>query len=80
MKAHLLKTEYRYYDSVENGTKTHEVRLNDRDFQIGDLVVLARYLGPEKGFSGSVMSFFISEVIDLAPVGLVGWCSFDLLE
>lgn len=40
---HHLKTTDRYFDAVEDGSKTFEVRLNDRGFQTGDLLVLRRY-------------------------------------
>lgn len=37
---HYLKTLTKYYDDVENGSKSFEVRFNDRNFQVGDLLVL----------------------------------------
>lgn len=37
---HHLKTETAYYQAVEQGTKKFELRLNDRDFQIGDMIYL----------------------------------------
>lgn len=40
---HHLKTTDRYFDAVEDGSKTFEVRLNDRAFQTGDVLVLRRY-------------------------------------
>ncbi len=39
-KCHYLKTERKYYQAVEYGAKTFEVRKNDRDFNVFDLVVL----------------------------------------
>lgn len=40
MTTHTLKTEPEYFQSVLDGTKTAEVRLNDRDYQVGDVLVL----------------------------------------
>jgi len=40
---HKLKTWARYWDSVASGEKTFEVRLNDRAFQTGDILVLEKY-------------------------------------
>ena len=40
---HDLKTIDLYFDAVERGEKTFEVRLNDRAFQTGDLLILRRY-------------------------------------
>lgn len=38
MKIHKLKLQKQYWDSINEGTKTCEVRLNDRDFQKGDFI------------------------------------------
>lgn len=37
---HHLKTETEYYQAVEKGLKKFELRKNDRDFQIGDMLYL----------------------------------------
>lgn len=37
---HYLKTETEYYKAVENGVKTFDLRKNDRDYQIGDIIHL----------------------------------------
>lgn len=39
---HKLKTLDLYFDAVKAGTKTFEVRVNDRAFQTGDILVLER--------------------------------------
>jgi len=38
MKLHELKIKEEYYREVESGTKTFEIRKNDRDFQVGDYI------------------------------------------
>ena len=38
MKLHELKIKRTYHDDVIAGRKTFEIRKNDRDFQVGDLV------------------------------------------
>ena len=40
MKEHDLKIAPEYFDAVDSGEKTFEIRLNDRDFKVGDTVVL----------------------------------------
>lgn len=40
---HELKIWPQYYKRVSDGTKTFEVRNNDRDFQMGDSVTLREY-------------------------------------
>ncbi len=42
MAEHHLKTDPAVYDAVESGAKTHEVRLNDRGYQVGDTLALQR--------------------------------------
>jgi hypothetical protein len=43
MKTHLLKTWPEYYSRVESGQKKFELRKNDRDFQVGDTLILQEY-------------------------------------
>jgi uncharacterized protein DUF3850 len=40
-KHHDLKCETEFYQAVERGDKTFEVRYNDRDYTVGDMVTLA---------------------------------------
>lgn len=48
-QTHILKTWPTYWDAVERGDKTFEVRINDRSFQKGDVVTLRRLLRDEAG-------------------------------
>lgn len=43
MKTHKLKTLPVYFDAVQRGDKTFEIRKNDRDFQAQDALVLAEW-------------------------------------
>lgn len=54
MKVHELKTELEQYNAIVDGRKTAEFRRNDRDFEVGDKLVLRKwdddcsmYVGPE---------------------------------
>lgn len=38
-KVHFIKLNELYCDAVEQGIKTAELRVNDRDYKVGDLVV-----------------------------------------
>ena len=40
---HELKTLPKYYKAVVKGEKTFEVRKDDRDFQVGDTLLLQKY-------------------------------------
>lgn len=37
---HILKTDPEPFQAVKRGDKTHEIRFNDRNFQLGDFLVL----------------------------------------
>ena len=42
MAVHYLKIKDEYYTDVEIGLKTFELRKNDRDFQVGDILMLIK--------------------------------------
>lgn len=46
MKTHNLKTLPEFYFAIKRGSKTFEVRENDRDYKVGDILVL-HYFNPE---------------------------------
>lgn len=39
MTTHRLKVFIKYADAIMNGTKTFEIRKNDRNFKVGDKIV-----------------------------------------
>lgn len=43
MKIHELKIWPVYFEDVLSGAKTFELRKNDRDFQVGDILVLKEF-------------------------------------
>lgn len=48
---HALKTLPEYFDAVIRGRKTFEIRLNDRDFHVGDYLALNEFY-PVHGYTG----------------------------
>lgn len=38
MKLHILKIKYEYFMDIGCGRKTFELRKNDRDYKVGDLI------------------------------------------
>ena len=42
-KTHQLKCFAEYLDRIQSGQKTFEIRKNDRDFQVGDELVLVEF-------------------------------------
>ena len=47
MKTHFIKTWPAYFERVLEGQKEFEVRKNDRDYQVGDILVL-EWFNPDK--------------------------------
>ena len=63
-KTHELKILPQYYAAVADGTKTFEIRKNDRDYQTGDIVTLKEYNEDTKEYTGNESSFKIGFVTD----------------
>jgi len=59
---HELKLHANYYRRVEKGTKTFEIRYNDRDYQVGDILHLMEYDGKE--LTGKYLERVITYITD----------------
>lgn len=60
MKIHKLKTLPKYFKAQLLGNKQFEVRKNDRDFHVGDVLILEEYQG---GYSGVVLYVRVTYVL-----------------
>lgn len=74
MKIHKLKLNAKYYEDSERGIKTFEIRKNDRDYNIGDVLELREYIEDIRGlgyYTGNVHWKIITYILDddlyLAP-------------
>lgn len=81
---HELKIKPEYFAAVVNGEKTFEIRNNaDRNFQIGDTLILKSWDGE---FNGNFVEKVVSYITDFEQkpgyvvLGLVGAREFELLE
>lgn len=83
MKTHHLKTINPFFQNVWMKRKTAELRFNDRDFQIGDTLILEEYLEGTKEFTGREIIAEITDILKDAPqYGLMeGYCmiSFKII-
>jgi hypothetical protein len=43
MRVHALKSWPAYFDAVANGRKMFEIRKNDRDYKVGDVLMLRKF-------------------------------------
>jgi len=62
-KIHILKTWPESYQSIKKGFKTFEVRKNDRDFKLNDVLVLQEYDPNMELYTGEMGSFTITYIL-----------------
>ncbi len=60
---HTLKTLPAYWDAVERGDKTFEVRRDDRGFKVGDIVFLLRWEDGRASFAQHPLGFTLNRRI-----------------
>lgn len=81
MRTHDVKLLPPFFDAVLSGQKTFEIRLNDRDYQEGDLLYLREYSKRDSKYTGRVLSAEIGFVYKGFEYGLKeGYCVFSLLK
>lgn len=75
MSEHILKTWPEYYRAIDDGSKTFEVRLNDRDYRVGDVLNLVEY-DPKKDchLSGRNKRFTVTYILTAEPFVPRGYC------
>ncbi|MBC2248311.1 DUF3850 domain-containing protein [Listeria seeligeri] len=56
---HCLKTKPMYFEQLLLGYKTHEIRKNDRNFQVGDKLDLKEW---DAGYTGRKLVFIITHI------------------
>lgn len=76
IQRHTLKTVQPYFDAVWSGTKRFELRVNDRDFQVDDMVFLKDYNQFTDEYSGREISCRISFLLKDYPGIKDGYCIF----
>ena len=61
MTVHELKIKPEYYRDVVSGDKTFEIRKNDRNYQVGDLLILSEFHNDD--YTGSSVRCIVSYLI-----------------
>jgi hypothetical protein len=80
MKVHELKTVQPFFNQVKNGTKRFELRKNDRDFMVNDILVLKEYNSLTKVFVGDHVAVRVIGILDQF-VGLKdGYCILSISD
>jgi len=79
MNVHALKTWPAFYEDVALGTKSFEVRRNDRNFAVNDVLLLHEWQPDQKGdggrFTGRLVAARVTYVLRGPILGIAeGWC------
>jgi len=83
MKQHYLKIYPKYYDAVESGRKTFELRYNDRDIKTGDELILEEYSALSGEYTGRKIRKVVTYILPIDHVINIGelrWQIFGLGE
>ncbi|MFC5676047.1 DUF3850 domain-containing protein [Aeromicrobium endophyticum] len=79
MSVHFLKTREPWYSRVVDGQKTVEIRTHDRDYQVGDELVLVRTVHELSSSAEQILErdnddtqAVVVEVTHVAPASLIG--------
>ena len=79
---HKLKILPEYFIDIVEGRKTFEVRKNDRDYKVGDILILHNYY-PDIDFydiNGAYIECIVSYIIDLTEIGIKGYVAMGIKE
>lgn len=60
---HILKIWPEYYDAIDSGEKTFEFRLNDRNYQTNDILILREYCPEKDTYSGREIQVLVTYVL-----------------
>lgn len=65
-RIHTLKSWPKFFDAIGQGERVHELRRNDRDFEIGDVCELLEYDPALDKYSGRALSVVITSITSAA--------------
>lgn len=74
-QVHELKILPEYFQAVADGKKKAEFRVNDRDFQHGDLIILNEWDSASNRFTGRKKSAVITHITNIDHVEPFARCS-----
>lgn len=72
---HALKTEQPYFNDIKSGAKTFELRKNDRNYKVGDTLILQEW-SSTGGYTGETVVKIVTYILkDCVEYGLQdGYC------
>ena len=63
---HIVKSWPRFFDAISSGVRTHELRRNDRKYQVGDALELREYDPTISRFTGRTCIVEITSITSIA--------------
>jgi hypothetical protein len=63
MKHHQLKCIQPHFEEIWLKRKTFEIRLNDRNFKVGDTICLMEYDSQDNFYTGNQVFFLITHIL-----------------
>lgn len=67
MTLHELKIWPEYFQAVSNNEKTFEIRKYDRDYRVGDVLVLREYDPTKQQYTGESVHVQVTYILDERP-------------
>jgi hypothetical protein len=81
MKTHDIKILPQYFERIQSGQKMFEVRKNDRDYQVGDELILDEWDPIAEQYTERLMTMHISYVLYGGQCGIAeGYCVLGLMH
>ena len=65
-KVHHVKSWPQYFVRIKEGQRTHDLRRNDRDFQVGDTMVLAEFDPQAQNYTGQTCEVEITSMTSMS--------------
>lgn len=62
-ETHELKTWPKFFDAVVSGAKNFEIRKNDREFMVGDILLLKKYDNEKDEYMGEEIYLEITYIL-----------------
>jgi hypothetical protein len=75
---HELKSWPEYFQATLTGRKTFELRKHDRDFKVGDKIILREYDPDAERYTGREDAVVISYVLAGGPWLQPGYCALGI--
>lgn len=78
MKTHTLKIWPQYFQEVTFGLKTAQLRRNDRNFKVGDILILREWCPERKVYLGHETRVKVTDLIEKCEGLQRGFCILSI--